>query len=277
MLNPIRQFLPNRGSNIENFNKNDYISKIDENVLQKIFSYLDLKDLSSALRVSRRWNRLIPSDQLLHPTRFFPSLKTFESVDWMTHFGLSVKHPPRNVKTILFLKDLFFKRDLGKYGEFTLLTIPKKISLKKLSRSNFSETSLKQIKRLDLKSKKCYRVLITNLPLNETFNKTYEEQVEVLKEKGFQMPLLHELVAWLASNTALSTTHDAAFVTRCQDLVPKPKKRLAKFTNFKRVNFSCCSIAHFGIKISSHQVKLKDISDDQKKDLTGSLAVVRID
>ncbi|MCC5833083.1 MAG: F-box protein [Chlamydiales bacterium] len=250
MITRLTNKIFHKSSQQEIVSQHDLISNLSEEKLVEIFTLLSLDDLQNCVLVSRKWKRIILSDQVLNLNRYFPSEKIFDSCRSKKLLNLSVDSQsyvpnPPNIKTFITLRQIFSDLKKQNINEAILLTIPKGFSINKISKLKSSSLITKGIEDksfIKKTTKFSYKILITSQPLENSTNKDFQEQLEVLGNQGFQMPKIHEVVAWWVAETLDSSNPDQInFKTRCDNV----------YVLANKLSKCCGETRHFAVDFSS--------------------------
>lgn len=195
----------------------DSFSQLPDELILYIFGYLNAIGLAKCGACSRKWQRMASNQKLWDACdlrKLFPSLKVFDTVDWVTHAhvdlpfqGLSVADvPPLDKRTAIpalqrCLSSLSIEGNAG----VTLLTIPQGLNFKKLVKlthflalGNLALGNLDSLHRMRIwrnfpkefknEVKNTYRIVITNNVLKGSRRDIVQQDLDLLNKIGCRLP-----------------------------------------------------------------------------------------
>jgi hypothetical protein len=205
---------------IENFDKKDPLSVLPDELILKIFSYLNLSTLGKLCCVSKEWKRLA-SDDILWKKAIYKE-RAFGNDKWAQHFGEKVVEnednieefsslplhdyiadcqklksifPDKNTKNNLMLVRL--PKTLN--GEFNIiktqkLSVQKKISIR-------SDRLPEELNNMSID--KSYWIQMTNFLLPNSKNQDYQEQEKMVAHLAHQFLVGYEIPKTLEAATCM--------------------------------------------------------------------------
>jgi hypothetical protein len=203
----------------EEIEENDYLSQLSEEMILKVFDYLNPIELARCGEVSKRWTRLA-SDSILWNAfdikEVFPSLKVFDEKDWERFFGLEIQDasPLDKRKNIPILKK-FLSLTIEENAGATLLTIPKDLTFNTLIQRAESpkEENTLRLRYIwnriseefgDIPVNQTYRIVMANNVFTKSRNLPIRAQKDLVNKIDCKMPSVLEATA-LIITTFMST------------------------------------------------------------------------
>ena len=210
-------------SAVEAINDTDSLSQLPEEIILRVFSSLNVIQLTKCGEVSRRWGRLASDTNLWNAfdlRKLYPSLNVFDESDWTSHvdlssFSLSVEDaPPLNKRQVILLMERkVTSQPIEGNSGVTLMTIPKGLTFNKLvqlakvpkmgnvTQFRFYEDISRRFG--DFPVDKTYRLLITNNVFrnNQKLLRNFFRKMPRIDPKkniekiGFEIPKLLEITA----------------------------------------------------------------------------------
>jgi hypothetical protein len=221
----------------EEINDGNLVSELPEEIILRVFGFLNEIELTKCGEVSRKWRRLASDPSLWNAfdlRKISPLLKVFDESDWAHHvdlssFGLDVTDaPPLDKRRVIpVLRRCLYSFPIEENKGVTLLTIPKGLTFNKLVKlaespkmgniTNFGYISHRVLKEIgNIPVDKTYRIVITNNVLKESQYSSVSKQKALLKKIGCEMPKTIEatallVVTFMSSGEPLYDFYD----TRC--------------------------------------------------------------
>lgn len=225
----------------------DFLSQLPEEVILKIFGYLNAIQQTKCGEVSRRWRRLASDETLLaafNPRNLSPLIKVFDELDWskyvdMSAYGLTTEDiSPCDVRKATALLERVLSCPLmieieGNAG-ITLLTIPKGLTFNTLVKLAGSPKvgNAPEFRYIwyrisseigDTPVDKTYRIVITNNVFNKSRNLSVSDQKALVRKIGCEMPRVLEatvllVVTFMSSGERLYSDNPLTY-TRCSELL----------------------------------------------------------
>lgn len=224
------------GTDVERFDPATYCPN---DITLLIFSYLGANELGRGSIVSRKWQQLVSNPVLWEDLgKFFPSLNIFDEACWkkyvdLSSFGLDVKDisPLDNRILTAVLKRYLSSLQIEKNSGFTLLTIPKGLTLNKLIKiaelteswniKNFNLVATHILSTFgDMSVDKTYRIVITKNILEGSRSLSIRDQKDLLHKFGWEMPKILELITLLVVTHMISQERlydDPCAFTTCSE------------------------------------------------------------
>lgn len=217
--------------NQQNIRAQRLLCKIPEELMMNIFGFLPVKDLGQVSRVCTEWRRFATDDCLWDAfdiQNLFPTIQVqiLDGKCW-GEYGLSVTEPHKNRTLIPLFSKLAANVPIDDKLKLAYLKIPKRLSLCKLQKNKPDRISFTVVpkdadKFKHEKEEKERAIIITMNPIKGTKNQSVEEQGEIIKKMGMQIPRAIELGALAAitapnpnNSSPYSGPYEANNSTRC--------------------------------------------------------------
>jgi hypothetical protein len=222
---------------IEGIDEKDRLSQLPDEMILKVFGYLNVIELAKCGEVSKRWTGLASDATLWNASilrNVFPSLRVFDEKDWQTFFGLEIRDAPPLHKQIIPELKKFLSLPIERNAGATLLTIPKDLTINKLVHFMNSLKERKKISLIEIWKpipekfgnipvEKTYRLVISNNILQKSRNQNAIDQKNLANKINCKIPTLLEvtvlfLAIFMNSNDRLYGEYPSTF-TRCRERV----------------------------------------------------------
>jgi hypothetical protein len=220
-------------------NDRDLVSELPEEIILRVFGFLNEIELTKCGEVSRKWRRLASDPSLWNAfdlRKISPLLKVFDESDWATYvdlssFGLDVTDaPPLDKRRVIpVLRRCLSSFSIARNRGVTFLTIPKGLTFNKLVKlaespkagniTKFIHISNRVLKEIgNIPVDKTYRIIITNSILKKSLYLSVSKQKALLKKIGCEMPKTIEVTALLVVTFMSSgeSLYDV-YYTRCSE------------------------------------------------------------
>lgn len=248
------------------------LDQVPEELIYKIFSFLNVRELllQSSL-VCWYWKDLA-ADKILWKTfdlkEIFPKLSIIDRSIWEQHFDLK-KHgisiddePPIDNHTLIPILKKFDSLPIEQKGGFTLLTIPKGLTLNKLIALARSQEGKKLVEFIypaivenlgDIAVDQTYRILISDHILEESRGLSESAQKDLVDTFGCEsanlLPMLALLVTTFVSSGKRLYGKNPLTTTRCQEQVNSTAVLIGTFgpNGFTLCTDGKCNFKHKGI------------------------------